>query len=148
MKRAVKYIVVFLFLFVIAGQTSAVEGKTDWNAFSKNLSNCLCTCNLGVKLAALQHIITYSDSLDMNEAVFDIVCLYRNHENEKVKQLALTALYKIEDEWAMDFLSRHYKYEESEILKSQIRHMIYEYRAKNDQRKKVDTDIYLAGPAE
>ena len=121
----------------------AVDGKTDWNAFSKNLVKAMASENVGLQMSAMQQIITYAENLDVSDAVFDVVSVYRNHKNEQVRKLALTTLYKMNNGWAIDFLAREVRFEKSPQLKKQIYQILCEcdHRYARAESKK---DIILA----
>jgi len=104
-----------LFSTVLAG-----EGDTRWDLASRNMVEGLRDGNDGLKQSILQNIIRYGDSLDVNEAIFEIMRIYRNHENEGMRQLALIALHKTNNEWAMTFLQRAIKFEKSPKLRKSM----------------------------
>ena len=102
-----------------------------WDAFSENLVVSLRSEYDGVKSAALGMIIRYGDQLDMNEAVFDVMKIYRNHENEKMQRMALVALGQMDNDWAIDFLERAHRFEESKVLRQTIRAVVADYHEKH-----------------
>ena len=125
-----------LFAAAFAGESA----ETDWNAFSKNLVKSLKSENEGIRLSAMQQVITYADKVNVDDAVFDIVKVYRSHEDVKVRQLALTALHKTNNAWAMDFLKRNLEFEKSPVLKTQIYHILNDVEPGSVYAKKVDKD--------
>ena len=129
-----------LFAAAFAGATA----QTDWNAFSKNLVKGLKSDNEGVRLSAMQQVITYSDKVHVDDAVFDIVEVYRSHDDIKVRQLALTTLHKTNNAWAMNFLKRNLEFEKSPVLKAQIYHILNDVEPGSVYAKKVDKDVELA----
>jgi len=111
--------------------TSAVWAQnhnTDWAQFSKALRSAAAHDNNGVKLGALQQIATYGSHLDMDGAVFDVVGVYRNAKNENERILALIALAKMKNSWAMDFLSRSVRFEQSERVRNITIDVVNQYR--------------------
>ena len=102
-----------------------------WDAFSENLFVSLQSEYDGVKSAALGMIIRYGDQLDMNEAVFDVMKIYRNHENEKMQRMALVALGQMNNDWAIEFLERAHRFEDSQVLRQTIRAVISDYNEKH-----------------
>jgi hypothetical protein len=114
-------IAVFLVVaqLAFAGDLDRYE-KTDWKAFSKNLVKALTLDNKGVKVAAMQNMITYSKYLNVEDATFDLIRIYRYNDNQKIRQLAVVALHHVGNNWAMDFLKRSIKFEENETIKRQI----------------------------
>lgn len=123
-----------LFAAAFAGETA----QTDWNAFSKNLVKSLKSDNEGIRLSAMQQVITYADKVNVDDAVFDIVQVYRSHQDVKVRQLALTTLHKTNNAWAMDFLKRNLEFEKSPVLKTQIYHILNDVEPGSVYAKKVE----------
>jgi len=113
-------IIVICMMFAVF--SSAVAGETDnrWDMASRNMVEGLKNGNDGLKQSILQNIIRFGDSLDVNEAIFEIMRIYRNHENEGMRQLALIALHKTNNTWAMTFLERAIKFEKSPKLRKSM----------------------------
>lgn len=122
MKHLTVFIFIFIFCltqFLFASDKNRLE-KVNWAAFSKNLVNGLTFENDGVRQAVLQHIITYADYLDVDDGVLDMMRIYRHHRNEKFRQLAVVALTKTHNNWAMGFLKRNIKFEKNPTIRRQI----------------------------
>jgi hypothetical protein len=117
----------FLSQVAFAGDNSRLD-KVNWEAFSANLVEGLTMNNDGVRQAALQHIITYEKRLDVNDAVFDIVRIYRFHKNERFRQLAVVALTKVENDYAAYYLKRSLKFEKNPTIHRQILDYVYRYQ--------------------
>jgi len=113
---------IFIMIIVFAMSTLVVAGDVDtkWDKASRNMVEGLKYGNDGLKQSILQNIIRFGDSLDVNEAIFEIMRIYRNHENEGMRQLALIALHKTNNDWAMAFLERAVKFEKSPKLRKSI----------------------------
>lgn len=109
--------------------TYVESGK--WEAFSENLVLSLQSEYDGVKSAALGMIIRYGNQLDVDEAVFDVVGIYRNHDNENMQRMALVALGNMENNWAINFLERAQRFEESPVLQQTMKAVIADYREKH-----------------
>jgi hypothetical protein len=92
----------------------------DWEAFSTNLVNAFTVGNDGVTVGAMKNIITYSDYLDVENAAFDVVRIYRNHPNQLVRQMAAVTITKMNNKWALYFLKRNAKFEDNPHIKRQI----------------------------
>ncbi len=120
-------VVVLAVFFLLSGFQSVNADNVDWNKFSKNLEKALKSDNPGLRLSAMGMVIKYGEQLDVSNAVFDVVRIFRNSDNQKERQLALVTLYKMKHPWAMDFLKRHIAFEENEALKRQIQVIVYEY---------------------
>lgn len=111
--------------------TSVVQAqnhRTDWTKFSKALKIAIAHDNNGVKLGALQQIAIYGSHLDVDGAVFDVVRVYRNAKDENERILALSALAKMNNAWAIDFLSRSVRFEKSERVRSITIDVVNQYR--------------------
>ena len=138
---------VLLSLFIsqvaFAGDNSRLD-KVNWEAFSANLVKGLAMDNDGVKQAAMQHIITYGDRLDVNEAVFDIVRIYRFHKNERFRQMAVVALSKINSDYAAYFLKRSLKFEKNLTIYRQILDYVYRYQQQQLTRQDSRVDMLIA----
>ncbi len=122
MKRLALVLVILLVsipMLAWSGET-AEAGQVDWNAFSKNLVEAIASDNEGLQRSAMRLIIRHADKVDVDQAVFDLVRIYRAHKNERVQQLAVVTLHKIQNSWAMDFLKRDLKFQESPVLQRQI----------------------------
>ncbi|MBL7977773.1 MAG: hypothetical protein JNN12_05475 [Bacteroidetes Order II. Incertae sedis bacterium] len=86
--------------------------------FAKGLKIALTSDNLGVRQSALQQYVMYGQDLKVDQAaVFEIVKIYRNSQNESMRILALSALSSINNPWANDFLERSVKSEKSTWVK-------------------------------
>ncbi|KAA3618662.1 MAG: hypothetical protein DWQ05_06790 [Calditrichaeota bacterium] len=129
MKRISTLFIVLALLFSFTTvQADEVERSPEfWKMYSKNLVKCIKEGNPGVRYAALQRIISYSDKLEVNAAVFDIMRIYRTDKNVHARQLALSALHKMKNDWAIGFLKLHINHEKNMVLKKQIFAMIKDY---------------------
>jgi len=125
-------------MLLIAAAFAGESEKTDWDAFSKNLVKSLKSDNEGIQLSAMQQVITYADKVNVGDAVFDIVQVYRSHKDVKVRQLALTTLHKTNNAWAMDFLKRNLEHEKSPVLKAQIYHILNDVEPGSVYAKKME----------
>ncbi|KPJ96630.1 MAG: hypothetical protein AMJ53_00090 [Gammaproteobacteria bacterium SG8_11] len=134
MKWFVFFLVIFnAGFFALSEHTArAQDGKTDWNAFSKNLVKAFSSDNEGLQRSSLQLIIEHADSLKIpRNTVLDIVSVYRYHEKPCCRRLAMIALSKIQNGWAMDFLKRNIKYETDVEMKKQLEHIVFNYYGEN-----------------
>lgn len=119
------------FIFVVALSSIAFSNgaNTDWEAFSDNLVRALRSSNEGLQQSAMQMVILYGDKVDVDRAVIDVVRIFNRHENPQVRKLAMVALAKIQDSWAMYVLKRNLKFEENETVLNLNRHIVYQYYA-------------------
>jgi hypothetical protein len=108
---------------------AATMSPAEWKAFSRNLVNALESDNLGLKVGAMRMVIQYPTQVDVDDAIFDIVRLYRDHEDDRVGLMAVAALGKMQHEWGMDFLKRSEAYEQNVRIKRTIQAVLAEYDA-------------------
>lgn len=78
--------------------------ETDWAAFSENLVVALATDNDGLQQSALQMIVRYGDRLDVRDAAFDVIRMFRDHRDPRVRRLAAVACTQLGSGWALGFL--------------------------------------------
>jgi len=124
---------VLLVVLMAFGLQDAYSGEAKWDNFSKNLVIALKSDNEGLRRSAMNLIVRYGESLNVDEAVFDVVQIFRYSDNQKERRLALIALYKMQNDWSMYFLKRHMKFEDNPTLKHQIAVIVQEYYG-TDQR--------------
>ena len=93
-----------------------------WAAFSENLVVALQGENHGVRCSALQLVVAYGASVDVRGARFEVVRLFRDHPDERVRMLALSALAQMRDGWVSDFLERSARFEGDPHLAKLYRH--------------------------
>jgi hypothetical protein len=99
-----------------------------WETFRKNLEKNLASSNYGVRQSAMQLIIHYGDRLKLDRnAVFCLMKTYRNEKDMRYRRMALAALHKTQDEWAMGFLRTSLKFEKDPALKHMIQAIILDY---------------------
>jgi len=127
-------VLVLLAVVMAFGVQGVFAGEVDWKNFSKNLVAAIKSDNEGLRRSAMNMIIKHGTKLDVDQAVFDVVRIFRNSDNQKERQLALITLYKMENNWSMGFLKRHLKFEENPAIKHQIAAIILEYYGNDDKQ--------------
>jgi hypothetical protein len=126
-----------LFLLV-SGMQNVRANDTDWEVFSKNLVRALKSDNAGLQQSAMQFVIKYKGQLDVKDAVFEVMRVFRSHQNPKVRQLALVTLTHMNSNWAMEFLRRRIQFEGNEEIKRQLIVINYNsYKTKTEAIKTV-----------
>ena len=112
------YLVALAFMLMIINTATAqtTDRKVDWEILSENIVNAIQSDNPGLQQSAMRLVIQFSDYVDVDEALLDMMRLYRFSDNSKVRQLALVTLNKIGDEYAMDFVRRNLEYETDEKI--------------------------------
>ncbi len=111
-----------------ASEASALDVET-WKVFSTNLIHALRMDNDGVRMAAMQYIIRYNDKLDVGVAAIDVARIYRNHEDDNVRRMAVVALSQMQSDWAIGYLRLSANYEKSETVRHTIQAVIAEHAA-------------------
>jgi hypothetical protein len=114
------FLVTLALLLMIINSVSAQapERNFDWELISENLVVGIQSDNPGVQQAAMRLVIQHPEKLDVDEALNDLMGIYRFSDNTKMRQLALVTLHKIGSEYAMDFAKRNLEFETDEkILK-------------------------------
>ena len=101
-------------------EASRTLSDGQWKRFSKNLVAALATDHAGVKSAAMRHIIQYANNLDVSEAVFDVMRIYRDDSDVNRRRMAVVALGSMKSEWALLFLERSAQFESSEVVAKTI----------------------------
>jgi hypothetical protein len=117
--------IVLVFSFTLT--TMAKDKDENWQQFSQNLVKTLKSQHDGLKQSAMQRVIQYSDKLDVKDAALDIYTIYRWHNNDKVRQLALVALYNTNYDWAINQIAKDFDIESSPALKRQMYFMVNNY---------------------
>ena len=132
MKRNMIIFAILMFSFtLIFSHVSFAQQKVDWDMFSKNLVKALKTPNTGLQVSAMQKVITYADKLDISDAALELVRLYRNHKDERVRQLALVTINATNNDWAAGIVKRDYNFEKSAKIKRVMAAIIAANEKKN-----------------
>jgi hypothetical protein len=112
-----RIVLVAVAVLCITGAALSAE-QVNWQAFSDNLAVAVCSDNPGLRNSALEMIIQYADNLKFERGtIFDIVKIFRSKDDVNVRLLAMVALSKTEDSWAMDYLKRHAAFETDPRIK-------------------------------
>jgi len=134
-----RFILVLLTGFFLLGFAYSQEQATNWEQFSVNLVNAFKIPNEGLHKSAMCMIIRYADNLQVDDAVFDVVKIFRSNKDVKVRQLALVTLHKMQNAWAMDFLRRHHKFEDDATIRKMNCCIVNSYYAKLKTTQPADT---------
>ncbi len=103
------------------------QGK--WDAFSSNLVTALKSEHDGLKSAAMGMIIRYSAQVEVKDAVFEVLSIYQNHENEAMRRMALVTLGQMDSGFAIKFLERAERFENSPALRHTLQAVVADYHA-------------------
>ena len=106
-------------LFLFAAFAQAQTRQVNWEAFSVNLVKAIESGHPGLQQSAMQRIIQYADYLNVDEAIYEIGQIFRFNENSKIRRLAMVALFKINNDEALQVLARYMPLEEDSSIKNQ-----------------------------
>ena len=67
----------------------------------------------------------------VDEAVFDVMKIYRTHQNESMRRMALVALGHMDSSWAIGFLTRAQKFEKSPVLLHTLQAVVNDYHERH-----------------
>ncbi|KPL17369.1 MAG: hypothetical protein AMS26_01070 [Bacteroides sp. SM23_62] len=121
-----KILFVPLLASILIGIGLAQEEDMDWKGYNDNLLRFLRSNDDSLKILAMQSIILHGDKVNVNQEVYTIYNIYRSHKNEKVRQLALVALYKINNVWVLKNLIKDYYKETNLVIRGQIASILKE----------------------
>lgn len=138
MKRGIRIFTTALFVAVTFANTIAAnpnneekEKKIDWKSYGENLAQALRSDNIGLQRSALLTIIHRGENIELGKGIYDLVNVYIAHEDERFRQLALVAIHKTKNDWAMNFLKERYHAEKSKKLKKLMAIILNDYFNKN-----------------
>ena len=102
-------------------EVRARVSRAEWDTFSDNLEQALACGHEGVQQGALRMIIFYGNNLAISRAgVHEAVRIYRDHEDDRLRRMAVIALGKIQDSWGLDMLKRSARFEKSPSVRQTI----------------------------
>ncbi|MGH1364175.1 MAG: hypothetical protein ACRBF0_11495 [Calditrichia bacterium] len=133
-------------IFITLSFHSLHAGEDRWKIFSDNVVLALKSEKPGLQQSAMQLVIRYDGKLDVREAVFDVMRVFRNHEDTQVRRLALVALTKMNNQWALGFLERQHRFEDNATIREHLQHIDFDaLRAPRDKNKltvEIDEDEF------
>jgi hypothetical protein len=135
-RRIVAVVLATFVLAILAIPVSAQEMDRDtlltgaqWEAFNKSLVSAVVSDNEGVKEGALVQIAHYGDYMEFPElTVFEVMRLYRDSDDPKIKRLAVVALGNMGSRWAIEFLDMLAPYEEDETIRKTMESVVRAHR--------------------
>ncbi len=114
----------------------AAMTKEDWKAYSTKLEEALASHHDGLKFSALRMIIQYGEYMEMSPlAVFDVMRIYRNHDNEQARRMAVVTLGHMKNDWAIAFLQRSLKFEKTDCIKHTMQATIVDYHVRQARQR-------------
>ena len=103
----------------------AVLTPAEWDAYGESLETILRNGQDGLQQSALGLVILYGPALEIGRAgVFEITRIYRNHADDRMRRMAVVALGRTQDAWALDFLKRSARFEDTPAVRHTIQAVI------------------------
>ena len=103
--------------------------ETQLQIFSKNLVNALKSDHEGLKAAAMGMVIRYGDQVNVKEAVIDVMHVYREHESESMRRLAIVTLGQMNSNMAIAYLERALQFEKTPALRQTMQAVVAAHHA-------------------
>jgi hypothetical protein len=98
---------------------------SDASVIGEALSAALHSDHRGLESAALRLVITYGEAVRLDgTTMLQVVRIYRDHEDQRMRRMAIVAIGASGDTWAKDFLARSLPFEGSSKLRHTIRAVI------------------------
>ncbi len=144
MKRFTTFLIAMSFSALFFSNADAQTRNVDWDVFGKNLVKAIHEGNPGLQQSAMCMIIRYGDSLDVKDAVYDVMSIFRTHKECNVRLLAMVTLRKLEVDWAMYYLKRNIEFEKDEIIRKHNCCIVDDYYAKKEAPGKEETDHIIS----
>ena len=136
-------VVILMVVVFISSQAFAQESQVDWDSYSENLTIALKTGHPGLREAALQRIIQYSDNLNMEEGVCYIGRIFNNATVTKERKLALVALAKINSLKSMAYIYQGMINEDDDSIKKEGCCVLNDFRSANQDITENDFQLAL-----
>lgn len=95
--------------------------KVDWAGYGDRLVQAIQSDNDGLVQSALQLSIRYAETIDVSDAIVDMMHVYRDHADDRVRHLAAVALASTNDELALGYLRLSSDYESSPSIKRTLK---------------------------
>lgn len=107
----------------------AARPAFDWDRYGNCICAALSSGHDGLRQGALRMLIMYGDAIEVpRAAVLEVVRMYRDHRDEHVRRMAVVALGRIDDAWALDFLRRSLAYERCPEVLATMQAVIADHR--------------------
>ena len=95
--------------------------EAQWSAFSDNLVRALNSENEGMQHAAMRYSIQYAKDVDVGDATISMMAIYRTHDDENVRRMAVVALASLKSDFVVNYLRLHQTHEKSVPVKRTIK---------------------------
>ncbi len=107
-------------LVLLTEFTFAQSDVLIWNGSSEELVEFIKSNDENRKVFALQKIIMNPKFVNANHVAYDIYRMYRSHKNDKIRQMALVSLYKLEHYFLLKNLKDDLYKEKNPKIRKQI----------------------------
>lgn len=124
-------------VFGFATANAQTKANVNWDLFSENLVHALKSDNAGLRHSAMQLVIRHGENLNVRDALFDVVHIFRSNKDRNVRLLALAAISKMNSNWAMYFLKRSLKFEKDPVVQRHVLAHVTEYEHNKNQVESV-----------
>lgn len=115
-----KKLVIVSLVLALSLVFSNASASDEWNTFSDNLVQALRSDNDGLKASAMQMIIKHEGKVWVHDAAYDVYVIFKEHENPKMRQLALVALYKMQNDWFLESIKDDFEEETNPAIRHQL----------------------------
>lgn len=105
----------------------AGHSAEQFAAYSRALERSILGEHPGVRMDAVRQLVRYKGRVHAGVATLDVVRLYRDALDPRVRLLALSALHATGDAWAMDFLRRSVPFERDARLRRVMKAIVADY---------------------
>ncbi|NND70206.1 MAG: hypothetical protein HKN43_01370 [Rhodothermales bacterium] len=100
----------------------------QWADFNSHITRAVVSENPGVVEGGLRQVIRYGELLNLSRScIFDIMRIYRNHDDVSMRILAIRALGNSNDRWAIEFLDMIVEWEDNPTLKKTIQGVVSDF---------------------
>lgn len=111
---------------------AAAMTEAQWGQYAHHIEAALASDHEGLQQTAMQRIIQYGTNLHFGRAAtIYLVRLYREHDNDNVRRMAVVTLGQMDDAWGIGFLARSLAFEDNKAVQHTMRAVINAYRAPN-----------------
>lgn len=108
--------------------TDTLLTPQQWVEFHDNIALAIVSENPGVVEGGLRQIVRYGEFLNLERSsTFDVMRIYRDHDDMNMRMLAVRALGNANDRWAIEFLDMIVEWEENPAVKKAIKGVVSDY---------------------
>lgn len=119
------FAVILIFTLFSSNSLFAQHETVNWDLVNKQLVHSLQSQNESMQQCAMQCVINWSDWVNVDDATFDLLRIFRFNENQKVRQMALMTLFKMNNDYARDRMKMFIKFEKNPRIKKSLEYIVY-----------------------